>query len=117
MAFESARAIRHQEADLIWLGVTAKYMPATRPSPFFWRNNDPPKFWMAQIIRDRTTLYNAARVFSVVAAARAFVRAAGPSGEVVAEFLGFARRESPRPSLSLLLLEFSRPVLACSGCV
>src|SRR5438445_12927791 len=86
------------------------------PSPFFWRNNDPPKFWMAQMIRDRTTLYNAARIFSVLAAAPAFVPAAGPLGEVVAESLGFSTQESPRPSLCLILLELSLPVAACSVC-
>src|SRR5438128_3439386 len=87
------------------------------PSPFFWRDNNPPKFWMAQMIRDQTTLYNAARIFSVLAAAApAFVPAAGPLGEVVAGSRGFSTKESPRPLLCLILLELSLPVAACSVC-
>src|SRR3989442_2373078 len=87
------------------------------PSPFFWRDNNPPKFWMAQIIRDQTTLYNAARIFSVLAVvAPVLVPAAVPLGEVVAGSLGFSSGESLRPLQWSTLPELSQRVAACSVC-
>src|SRR2546427_7477670 len=87
------------------------------PSPFFWRDYNPPKFWRAQIIRDQTTLYNAARIFSVLAVvAPVFVPAAGPLGEAVAESLDFSTRESLQPLQCSTLPELSQRVAACSVC-